>query len=249
MDKEEIISSAKERFDHELHTNEYKKIHSDDEQRERLISKLGIEVGKQYLDIGTGNGYLAFEIAKKYPDSIIKGLDIAEHSIAENNVIASKKNLGNIKFFSYDGKKYPFTKKQFNGAISRYAFHHFPDIEESIKEISRVLCDSGHFILSDPMTYEEDTEGFIDSFQKQIKDGHVHFYKRKEVESLFSDNEFVIEDEFSSVVRYPRAWNYRYDELFDKTDSSILKMYHIERENEKVFVQVEVMNILFRKLI
>ncbi len=245
--EKEIVEAAKKRFDKELHSSEYKRIHSDDYQLNKLIDMVDIQPRKKYLDIGTGNGYVAFSLAKKFPDVFVNGLDIALNAINENNKIIENEKLKNIEFNAYDGIILPYKKKSFYGVISRYAFHHFPDIEKSVSEITRVTDDNGFFILSDPQTYDDDLDGFADKFQSQVNDGHVHFYTRKEIESIFKNHNFLIEKEFNSAVRYPRVMNNKYEELFKNTNSEILNKYRIEFEQDKVFISVSVMNILIRK--
>ena len=38
--------------------------------------------------------------------------------------------------------------------ISRYALHHFPDIQKSISEVSRVIKPKGFLFISDPTPTE-----------------------------------------------------------------------------------------------
>jgi ubiquinone/menaquinone biosynthesis C-methylase UbiE len=241
------INAAKERFDKELHNKNYHQIHSDDDQLIKLVDMMDIIENKAYLDLGTGNGYVAFYIAKKHPKIKVCGLDIANTSIITNNEIANQEQISNLNLISYDGTNYPFETGQFSGVISRYAFHHFPDNQKSISEISRVLEPRGYFILSDPFAYSEDSSNFIDEFQALKNDGHVHYYKRDEIEQLFEKNGFVIEKEFISFVRYPRDFNNSYIELFQKTDNEVLGKYGIEIDGGVIHITASVMNILFRK--
>lgn len=53
----DIIEQARNRFDPELHTDEYKKIHSDDDQLHQLIDLFEVKGNERYFDLGTGNGY------------------------------------------------------------------------------------------------------------------------------------------------------------------------------------------------
>lgn len=49
------------------------------------------------------------------------------------------KNIRNISFISYNGIDFPVADSEFDMVISRYALHHFPDIQKSISEVSRVI--------------------------------------------------------------------------------------------------------------
>lgn len=246
MDNNELIKSSRERFDKILHTDHYKIIHSDADQLETLLGLFEFKKNKSYLDIGTGNGYIAFEIAKKNKDINVFGLDIAINSIIKNNLITEQEKIKNLKFYSYDGIDFPFENKMFYGCISRYAFHHFPDINKTLTELSRIIENQGFFILSDPLAYNEDNNNFIDKFQSVLKDGHIHFYERKEIEDLFKKYDFIIEKEFYSSIRYPREINENYQILINNTTKEILDKYQIEIKGDKVFIRVKVMNILFR---
>ena len=91
------------------------------------------------LDLGTGSGYLSFPIAQKYPNISIIGLDIVEKALEVNRSVAKEKNIRNISFISYNGIDFPVADSEFDMVISRYALHHFPDIQKSISEVSRVI--------------------------------------------------------------------------------------------------------------
>jgi SAM-dependent methyltransferase len=246
MDNDDIIGSARKRFDGILHTDDYKKVHSDSEHLENLIGLVEIKDRGSYLDIGTGNGYIAFELARRNQNIKVYGLDIAKNSTVTNNLIKEIEGLKNIRFDSYDGKEFPYVDGAFCGAVSRYAFHHFPDAGMSLTELGRTVGNSGFFLLSDPLTYDEDEDDFADAFQSLVNDGHVHFYRRPEIEDLFRKHDFAVEKEFDSYVRYPREMNEDYQRLFDMTDGGILEKYRIEILESKVFITAKVMNILFR---
>ncbi len=247
MSNRHIIEAARKRFDAQLHTTEYKRIHADNEQLAKLVELIDIQKGKKYLDLGTGNGYVAFSLAKRYSDIVVYGLDIASNSIEKNNEMCEDENIENLHFQSYNGIDFPFESGSFLGSISRYAFHHFPNVNHSISEIRRVLEPTGFFILSDPLMDEDDCENFVDQFQMQIQDGHVHFYRKPEIEKIFRENGFLIEKEFESSIRYPRQMNRNYEELFERTQENVLHKYKIEIVEDNVYITVRVMNIMFRK--
>jgi len=243
---ERTIEAAREGFDKRLHTDEYKRIHSDAEQLDALIGLFDIKTGKAYLDIGTGNGYVAFELARREPGVRVFGLDVAADSIAADSALGVERRIPNIRFDSYDGHRFPYEDASIFGSSCRYAFHHFPDIGESLRELSRITEPSGFFVLSDPSSAEADAACFIDAFQSLLPDGHQHFYRRSEIESAFREYGFVAERSFDSRVRYPRKVDSRYLSLLAKTNQAKKDLYRVELLGDEVFVSVEVMNILFR---
>jgi ubiquinone/menaquinone biosynthesis C-methylase UbiE len=208
---------------------------------------MDIRENKRYVDIGTGNGYIAFELAKRFGNIFITGLDIAEKSIEINTQIAQKEQLSHLNFETYQGITFPFQNESFYGIISRYALHHFPNIILSVREMYRILEPYGFVIIADPLTYDEDTVGFVDQFQALKKDGHVCFYKTDDLIQMFHQIGFVVEDQFFNYVTYPRELNLKYTTLFEKTPQEILEKYNITIREEQVFITVKVFNVMFRK--
>lgn len=243
----QIVREARNRFDPELHTEGYKSIHGDDSQLDSLIQLADVKDHGIYYDLGTGNGYVGFEIVKRYKNSSVVGIDITIDSIAKNKEIAESEGFKNIDFINFDGINLPFDNLYFDGGVSRYALHHFPDIEQSIKEIRRVTKNNGFFILSDPKTYDDDNQNFVDRFQKLKPDGHVHFYQEGEIDSLFQKHGFIKVNSFRSFITYPRDIDERYQSLLDNESKEIIKKYRIKIEEHQVFITVECMNTCYLK--
>ena len=77
MKNQDIITQARQGFDSQLHTAGYRKIHSDQAHLEALMQFLEIQPAGHYIDLGTGNGYLTFEMARRFPEIFVTGVDIA----------------------------------------------------------------------------------------------------------------------------------------------------------------------------
>jgi len=247
IEKQTLIDQARQRFDRELHTDEYRKIHGDASHLEALMNFLDVRPDKRYLDLGTGNGYLAFEMARRFPVIAVTGIDIAKQSIQINQKLRQEQGIKNLEFISYDGIRLPFGDALFGGVISRYAFHHFPDAAASAQELYRITDAQGFVIISDPITDEADTVGFIDQFQKLKPDGHVHFFSAPELDALFQQHGFTREAQFLSSISYPRDVDESYLRLFEKTPASILEKYCIMLQEKTIHTTVTVRNVLYRK--
>lgn len=235
-------------FDNLLHTTSYKRVHEDDLHLVKMYELLSPESGEEILDIGTGNGYVAFHGARNYQDAKYTGIDIAKQSIQKNNEIAKSQAYDNIKFDSYEGVALPYKGMTFDKIVSRIAFHHFEDGVESIRQMNRVLVDNGTVLLSDAISYEEDDEQFINRFQRLKKDGHVKFYESEELKSMFEANGFEFEAEFATKITYSRRYNEHYIRLIKETSCDILSQYNVEFMNDRVFVTVTIMNMKFKKI-
>lgn len=247
MDIKQNINQSCQVFDKDLQRPEYNRLLSDDEQLAALVKMMDIQPGCRYLDLATGNGYIAFELAQKFKSSLIDGLDITPKTIELNQAKQQELGLDNLSFMAFDGIKYPFETLTFSGIVTRYAFHHFPDPTSSLNEISRILKPGGFFLICDPYTLDDDDNGFIDRFQKIRPDGHIHFYKQNELKELLTNHGFYESHRFYNQITYPRKMNNQYLDLIKMTPASVLDRYEVKVVNDEVFITTQVMNILFSK--
>ncbi len=125
-DVQDIVGKAKESFGRDWLTPGYSQLISDAEHLANILKLCDVIPGKSYLDIGTGSGYVAFELARRHPDVFVAGIDIVEQVIAADNQKARENHDHNLRFLSFAGTQLPFDDGSFYGAVSRYAFHHFP---------------------------------------------------------------------------------------------------------------------------
>lgn len=106
---------------------------------ELILKCIPVKPGMRILDLGTGSGYLAFPFAEKYRQAEVVGLDIVEKTLKTNQKKAELNKINNLHFINYEGMDFPFEDNSFDIVITRYALHHFPAINKTFQEISRVL--------------------------------------------------------------------------------------------------------------
>lgn len=241
-----IVEKAKKQFDKDFFTEGYTNIISDDEHLKDMINFIDLKQGGNYLDLGTGSGYVAFNLAKQ-PINVI-GLDIVENTINRNSEIASEKQITNVKFQCYDGINIPYKREEFDGIVSRYAIHHFPDIKQTIKELSNIVKPSGQVLISDPTVNKNDEKRFVDKYMQLRDDGHVKFYHEDEFVSLFKEQGFQLTKVFYNKIRFPRTVDSRYYKLTESYDDEIVKSYDITVEEDKIYITLNVLNLLFEKI-
>ncbi len=245
----ENIEQAKKSFDHILNNKKYAAIIKDDKHLSILMHLLENSNFQKILDIGTGTGYLAFPLAEKFSESTIYGIDIAETTIEKNNKLAKEKGFSNLTFQSFDGLKYPFSKESFDLIVTRYAFHHFPNIMDAVCQMNSLLVKGGKVLISDPMKNEKDTNGIIDEYMKVKKDGHIHFYSKNELDELFLHNGFTKEKQIFNNMKFPFAPIPEYIEIYNKTSEEDKLLYAIENENNIIWIkQINVGNTIFVKM-
>ena len=244
----ENVQQAKASFDRILDNQTYAGIIRDDKHLALLMSL--VEGGKyqRILDIGTGTGYLAFPLAEMFPKAEVVGIDIAETIIAKNNETVKERGIKNLVFQAFDGLKYPFEAGTFNLIVTRYAFHHFPNVTDAICQMQKLLAKGGKILISDPLRNEEDKKGIIDDFMRVKKDGHIQFYSEKELEKLFVENGFAKEKQIISNMKFPFAPIQEYLDVYDKTGEEEKAYYNITNNNGIIWINhIDVGNTVFVK--
>lgn len=250
MNTQESISQTKAEFEKSFATKDfYNKQTQDNNHLQKILEFIPLKSNIRVLDLGTGSGYLSFEIAKEYPDIQVTGLDIVEKALEDNRKKAKDLNVNNLEFISYNGIEFPFNDNEFDIVVSRYALHHFPQIKDSVKEVSRVLKTCGYFFISDPAPNDDDIDRFVDAYMQLKKDGHIKFYTLNEWIDICKSFKFELKDSFESFIRFPKLKDtaYGFDELIKKYDKDTIAGYELEIIGNEIYVTEKVNNVLFCK--
>ena len=110
---------------------------------------LGVTTGLA-LDLGTGPGHVAREIARQRPGLRFVGLDLAAHMVERANRQAARAGLdGRGLWPQGDGHQLPFPSGTFDLVISSFALHHWEDPLRILNEIARVLKPQGRYYVAD----------------------------------------------------------------------------------------------------
>lgn len=243
-----IVNAAKQSFEQVLSSDKYKSIIKDDRHLNLLMDMIEAKDEDRILDIGTGTGYLAFPLAEKYIDCKVCGIDIAEKIVEGNNKSANEFGLKNLKFISYDGIDFPFHWMSYEWMVTRYAIHHFPEIEKMLERLSEILCEGGHFLLSDPVRNINDKRRVIDRFMNVKQDGHVGFYLPSELEELFAYNDMYLEKKVMTKMKFPFPKKQKYIDIYNDLTDEEKEMYKVHIKDDIVWIgEIEVANMVFIK--
>ena len=249
-DIESSIMATKQGFENSFSSGDFYNKQTQDEQHlKNILDFLPINADMKILDLGTGSGYLSFPIAKKYSNISVIGLDIVEKALEVNRFRAKEEQIRNISFITYNGIEFPFSDSEFDMVISRYALHHFPDIQKSISEVSGVLKRGGFLFVSDPTPNANDTSRFVDGYMQLKKDGHIKFYTKEEWLQICGKYGLQFKKSFDSTIRFPKKKDtaYGFDELLKKHDKEIVESYELEVMGNEIYITEQVNNILFCK--
>ena len=100
------------------------------------------------LDIATGTGDLAINIAKKTSVEKVIGLDISQGMLnVGKEKIAKEKLDDKIEMILGDSEKMPFDDNSFDAITVAFGVRNFEHLEKGLTEILRVLKPKGTFVI------------------------------------------------------------------------------------------------------
>ena len=123
-----------------------------------------IESGIKVLDVGCGSGTVTNEIAKRFPESEVYGLDILEDVIQKARENAEAECLTNVIFVCCDAAALPSNwTDRFDYAFAFSILHHFADPPKALKEILRVLSLGGAISVVDPNAHSNLEDNLVNN--------------------------------------------------------------------------------------
>jgi SAM-dependent methyltransferase len=111
---------------------------------EALVEYAQPRLGMQVLDLASGTGEPAITIATRIaPSGHVTALDLSADLLAIAAERARLRGLTNVTTRQADAQKLPFPDAQFDLATSRFGVMFFPDIDQALRELLRVLKPGG----------------------------------------------------------------------------------------------------------
>lgn len=100
------------------------------------------------LDLSTGTGHIAIELAKKFPKAKIYGVDISEEMLNIARLKTKEHGINNIIYLVQDVENLDFEDIKFDFITCGYGLFFYPNMEKVVSDISERLSDEGKFIFS-----------------------------------------------------------------------------------------------------
>jgi len=128
-------------------------------EAQRLLDKVDAEAwiakfiephlagARSFLSVGSGPGVFLRELAKRYPEMKVVGVDLspARVRVAEERL----SGLPNAHVFVGDVLSLPFESNSFDVVFSRFLMEYVPDKQLAVREMSRVCVPGGTLLLQD----------------------------------------------------------------------------------------------------
>ena len=115
------------------------------DQRRAIRAALSLQPGERVLDIGSGPGFLAAEMAAEVgPDGRVHGIDSSEIMLA-----SARRRDAPVEYGTGDALALPFPDEQFDVAVCTQVYEYVEDIAAALAEARRVLRTGGRLLVLD----------------------------------------------------------------------------------------------------
>lgn len=130
----------------------------------RMVEIAAVQGNEKVADVGCGAGHTALAFAGVAAEVV--AIDLSAEMLGAAASLAAERGLQNITFRLGDAEAIPAADGEFDLVVSRYSAHHWPQPQQALAEIRRILKPGGRFILDDIISWDEPT---IDSYLQTIE--------------------------------------------------------------------------------
>lgn len=140
--------------------------------------------GKSLLDVATGSGYIAIEMAKLGLNVI--ATDIAPKAINNLNQYKNELLLKNLETKISLAEKLDFPDNSVDYVVANAILEHIPDEKQAVKEWKRVLKNNGKMFITVPLKFRYIYPFlWLPNYIHDKKIGHLRRYDLKSLKSVF----------------------------------------------------------------
>jgi arsenite methyltransferase len=119
-------------------------------QRRMTLEKLGLTAAERVLDVGSGPGMLAAEMAEAVGSGgAVHGIDVSDSMLAIAQRLESAPDAAPMEFVQADACALPYEDASFDAVVSTQVYEYVADIERALAEVRRVLRPGGRVFILD----------------------------------------------------------------------------------------------------
>jgi demethylmenaquinone methyltransferase/2-methoxy-6-polyprenyl-1,4-benzoquinol methylase len=125
--------------------------------RARAVDRARVGPGARVLDVATGTGDLALELARRVaPGGEVLGSDFSEGMLARARGKAGAMDVvtleAELRFEWGDGLELPYADDRFDAATNGFGLRNFPDLTRGLAEMVRVVRPGGRVVVLEMTT-------------------------------------------------------------------------------------------------
>lgn len=178
--------------------------------------------GKTLLDIATGSGYVAVEMAKLGLNVI--ATDLTPGAINNLNKYKKEFSLKNLKTKISLAERLGLPDNSVDYVVANAILEHIPDEKQAVKEWKRVLKKNGRIFITVPLKFRYIYPFlWLPNYVHDKKIGHLRRYDKKSLQNVFKL--LVIKTYYSGhlikifgILVSLFLKNNKYDDYFEKLD-------------------------------
>ncbi|CAB4878059.1 MAG: bifunctional demethylmenaquinone methyltransferase/2-methoxy-6-polyprenyl-1,4-benzoquinol methylase UbiE [Actinobacteria bacterium] len=116
--------------------------------RARAADLAEVEEGGRVLDVATGTGDLAIELASRVgPDGHVVGSDFSEPMLDLARDKVDARHLDGVRFEWANAMELPYPEGVFDAATVGFGARNFNDLQRGLAEMTRVVKPGGHVVV------------------------------------------------------------------------------------------------------
>jgi ubiquinone/menaquinone biosynthesis C-methylase UbiE len=211
-----------------------------------LVDRAQLRAGEEVLDVACGTGVVARLAAKKVASGQVTGLDLNPGMLAVARNVLSEE--ASVKWMEGSALELPFPSGHFDAVLCQLGLQFFPDQPKALREMRRVVRDSGRIALSvySPIERTPGADAFVHALDEvlgpqasRIKRGEHSFGSPAQLEKLLRDAGFdtVNVQTVVQTIAFPSVLDYVRFQLL-ATPMTVLLKDRVEPERHAIISSV-----------
>src|SRR5581483_7781176 len=167
------------------------KVHASGADLDWLVEAAALTGTEHVLDVATGGGHTAFALAPYAAEVVALDLTRPMLEVAQQEALA--RGLNNIRYLEGDAQALPCEDASFDVVACRQAPHHFPKVDEAVREWARVLRPGGKLLLVDSTSPEEaEAQALLHEIEVLRDPSHVRNHRISEWTAFLRQAGFTV---------------------------------------------------------
>ncbi len=165
--------------------------------RRFIVERTNLSKGEKGLDLCTGTGSVAMELAKPVgEDGLVVGLDFSRGMLKKAKKKAKKFQIDHLHLVQANASQLPFKGSSFQGVTCSHAFYELKGEERAIaiSEVARVLRGGGRFCL---MEHAKPEKAFV-RFLFYVR---IFFLGSKDAKKFLMEEGSIFGERFKNITK------------------------------------------------